>query len=306
MKIPTKFREYIWLVNTIYKAGKISFSDLRAKWLDTDMSQGVQLARSTFNRHMDAIQDIFGIYIDCDRRDGYRYFIGNEGVLAEDSVQNWILSTLSVSNTISEGLSLQGRILLESIPSENSNLEIILDAMKLKVRLQMEYQKYGHAESKQVIFEPYCIKLFKRRWYVLGHLPTDDDSPSAYRIYSFDRIKRLALTDEKFDVPTDFNAQHFFKDYYGAMISHDTQPERIIVRAFGNERYYLRDLPIHHSQREIFDCDEYAEFELFLHPTADFCSHVLSRSSQLQVTHPQWLAERICQMLRGALERYKG
>jgi hypothetical protein len=148
MKIPTKFREYIWLVNTIYKAGKISFSDLRAKWLDTDMSQGVQLARSTFNRHMDAIQDIFGIYIDCDRRDGYRYFIGNEGVLAEDSVQNWILSTLSVSNTISEGLSLQGRILLESIPSENNNLEIILDAMKLKVRLQMEYQKYGHAESK--------------------------------------------------------------------------------------------------------------------------------------------------------------
>lgn len=306
MKTPAKFREYIWLVNTIRKAGKISFSDLQTKWLETDMSEGLPLARSTFNRHMDAIQDIFGIYIDCDRRDGYRYFIGNEGVLAEDSVQTWMLSTLSVSNTISEGLSLQERILLESVPSENTRLATILEAMKQKARLQMEYQKYGHAESKQVVFEPYCIKLFKRRWYVLGHLPIDDDSPSAYRIYSFDRIKHLELMDDKFEVPADFNAQRFFKDYYGAMIAHDTQPENIIVRAFGNERYYLRDLPIHHSQREIHDCDEYAEFELHMHPTADFCSHVLSRSSQLQVLHPQWLAHRICQMLKDALERYEG
>lgn len=305
MKLPVKFREYIWLVNTIHKAGRISFADLKAKWLETDMSNGVPLARSTFNRHKDAIEDIFGIYIDCDRLDGYRYFIGNEGVLSEDSMQTWMLSTLSVNNTISESISLQERILLESIPSENTRLETILEAMKQNARLLMEYQKYGDAESKSVIFEPYCIKLFKRRWYVLGHLPTDDDSLLAFRIYSFDRIKHLTLTEDKFEVPADFNAQSFFKDYYGAMIARDIQSERIVVRAFGNERYYLRDLPMHHSQHLICDGDGYADFELHMHPTADFCSHVLSRSSQLQVIHPQWLAERICQMMKNALERYK-
>ena len=81
MKTSVKFREYIWLVNTIRKAGRISFVELQKKWLDSDMSEGVELARSTFNRHKDAIEDIFGIYIDCDRQNGYEYYIGNDYVL---------------------------------------------------------------------------------------------------------------------------------------------------------------------------------------------------------------------------------
>ncbi|MBR5743994.1 MAG: WYL domain-containing protein, partial [Muribaculaceae bacterium] len=98
MKIPALFKEYIWLVNTIRRAKRISLAEINEKWIDTDMSGGVPFARTTFNRHKDAIEDIFGIYIDCDRRDGYKYFIGNEYVLREDSVQNWMLSTLSVNN----------------------------------------------------------------------------------------------------------------------------------------------------------------------------------------------------------------
>ena len=68
MKIPAKFKEYIWLVNTIRKARRITFAEINEKWLQTDMSEGIELARSTFARHKDAIEDIFGIYIDCDRR----------------------------------------------------------------------------------------------------------------------------------------------------------------------------------------------------------------------------------------------
>ena len=95
MTTPTLFKEYIWLVNTIYRAGRISLSDINKKWIRTEMSGGAELARTIFNRHKEAIEDIFGIYIDCDRKDGYRYYIGNEDVLHEDSVQNWIFSTLT-------------------------------------------------------------------------------------------------------------------------------------------------------------------------------------------------------------------
>ena len=104
------------MVNTIYKARKITLVEINEKWVDTDMSGGVALARSTFNRHKDAIEDIFGIFIDCDRQNGYKYSIGNDSVLREDTIQNWMLSTLSVNNVISESLSLQNRILLQSAP----------------------------------------------------------------------------------------------------------------------------------------------------------------------------------------------
>ncbi len=79
MSAPTLFKEYFWLVNTIRKAcdDGITFAEINEKWLDTDMSEGVELARSTFNRHKDAIEDIFGLYIDCNRLNGYRYYIGN-------------------------------------------------------------------------------------------------------------------------------------------------------------------------------------------------------------------------------------
>ena len=82
----TKFKEYIWLVNTIYHAKAITFAEINEQWLKTDMSAGVEMARTTFYRHKCAIEDIFGIYIDCDKKNGNRYYIGNEYVLREDSV----------------------------------------------------------------------------------------------------------------------------------------------------------------------------------------------------------------------------
>ena len=63
MNIPTKFKEYIWLVSTIRKAKKISLAEINELWVKTEMSGGVELPRSTFNRHKDTIEDIFGIYI---------------------------------------------------------------------------------------------------------------------------------------------------------------------------------------------------------------------------------------------------
>ena len=34
------FKEYIWLVETIHKAGKITLAELNERWLETEMSGG--------------------------------------------------------------------------------------------------------------------------------------------------------------------------------------------------------------------------------------------------------------------------
>ena len=81
MKTPALFKEYIWLVNTIYRAKAITLADINHRWIQTEMSGGVELARATFNRHRTAIEDIFGIIIDCNRQNGYKYFISNDEVL---------------------------------------------------------------------------------------------------------------------------------------------------------------------------------------------------------------------------------
>ena len=60
----TKCKEYIWLVETIQQAGRITFAEINKKWVKTEMSGGVDFSRTTFNRHRDAILDIFGIIIE--------------------------------------------------------------------------------------------------------------------------------------------------------------------------------------------------------------------------------------------------
>ena len=309
MKTTEKFKEYIWLVNTIYKARKITLAEINEKWVDTDMSGGVALARSTFNRHKDAIEDIFGIFIDCDRQNGYRYYIGNANVLREDTIQNWMLSTLSVNNVISESLSLQNRILLQSAPCEGDYLTMVIEAMKKSVRIEVEYRKYGTDVPNRLNFEPYCIKLFKQRWYILGHFHRDatGEKPESdyFGMFSFDRILTMRLTDTKFQIDPDFDAKAYFEECFGVLVGDGTEPERIVIRAYGNERYYLRDLPIHSSQREVGHGENFSDFELTMRPTIDLSAHLLSRGSQMKVLSPTWLADEIHDMHQEAAAMYE-
>ena len=159
MKAYALFQEYIWLVNTIHRFGRLTLEEINQRWLDTELSEGIPVARSTFNRHRDAILDMFGIIIECDRKDGFRYYIFNEEVLEEDTIQNWMLSTLSVNSILSESKAVQKRILLESIPSDGDNLHKFIDAMKRGVRVKVNYRRYGAEASMSAMkLDPYFRK----------------------------------------------------------------------------------------------------------------------------------------------------
>ena len=242
----TKFKEYIWLVNTIYHAKAITFAEINERWLKTDMSEGVEMARTTFYRHKCAIEDIFGIYIDCDKKNGNRYYIGNEYVLREDSVQNWMLSTLSVGNMVEESQSLHNRILLEHVPSGGEKLQQVIKAMKESRMISLTYRRYGSPDNGTYTLAPYCVKLFHQRWYLVASFESGLKS-----VYSFDRIEKVDLLDTKFKMDENFEATDFFSKSYGIVVDEKTPCERIVLRAYGFEPYYLCDLPLHHSQQEI-------------------------------------------------------
>lgn len=311
MKIPILFKQYIWLIETIYEAGKITFAEINEKWLRTEESEGVELSRTTFNRHRDAILDMFGVIIECDRKDGYRYYIDNKDVLSDDSIANWLFSTLSVGNMLDENVGVQDRILLESIPSGNQDLRLIIKAMRENRRMIITYRRYGAASANSFLVAPYCVKLFKRRWYVLVHFgrPSYRDngngSKEALSILSLDRIENIELLQDKFTVNPEFNAVAFFNECFGIVVGDGTKPVRIVLRAYGMEPHYLRDLPLHHSQREIFATEEYTDFELFMRPTSDFKASLMSRGEWLQVISPDWLALDMQNWLQAAINRYK-
>lgn len=310
MKIPTLFKEYIWLIETIHQAGKISFAEINEKWRKREESGGVEFARTTFNRHRDAILDMFGVVIDCDRKDGYRYFIYNKEVLNSDSVANWLFSTLSVGNMLDENVAVQDRILIESVPSGDIHLKRIIKAMRESRRIMITYRRYGAASANSFSVAPYCVKLFKRRWYVLARIdrPSHDstaDRKDLLAVFALDRIENVELQKETFKIEPDFDALEYFGECFGIVVGDGTKPERIVLRAYGLEPYYMRDLPLHHTQREINATEEYTDFELYLRPTADFKSHLMSKGEWLQVIEPEWLSDDIQKWHQSAIDRYK-
>ncbi len=300
MTTPVLFREYIWLVNTIYKARKISLSEINEKWVDTEMSDGVEFSRTTFHRHKIAIEEMFGIYIECDRRNGFKYYIGNEYVLQENSVQNWMLSTLSVSSLLAESMSLNERILLENVPSGGEKLKTVIKAMKESKKISITYRRYGGHATRTFDLEPYCVKLFGQRWYLLGRF-TDRGMAT----FSLDRILEIKIKKEKFKFDEDFDAVSYFSDCFGIMIDENSKPERVVIRAYGYEPYYLRDLPLHHSQRELASNEEYTDFELCLKLTSDFKTKLLSRGEWIEILEPKALADEIVEWHQNAINRYK-
>ncbi len=55
--------KYVWLVETIYKAKKISFEEINQLWLDNDMSEGKPLALRTFHKWRVAIEEMFVVVL---------------------------------------------------------------------------------------------------------------------------------------------------------------------------------------------------------------------------------------------------
>ena len=293
------FKEYVWLIRTIWQAGRIPLEEISRRWENCSLSKGQSLARSTFNRHRSAIERIFDLQIECDRHAGNAYYIANADEIDSDRVANWLASSIAVSNMVTNSREIHNRIMLEPIPYSGETLQIIIDAMKENLIVEIEYQSYGNL-SKRYVLEPYCIRLFRQRWYLLGHY---DDK---YRIFSFDRIVNINATNKHFLIDETFDSRQFFSEFFGVMTDNRIQLQRIILRAHGQERYYLQDLPLHHSQKIIGKTDNTIDYELYLRPTTDFLATIFSRAGWVEIIYPIELKEQLMDWCRKMLTRISG
>lgn len=298
----TQLQKYTWLIETIRRAGKISHKDLSDKWERCkELSDCKPLHRATFNRWRDAIFSQFGIIIACQREGGYLYFIENPEDIDEDTLRKWMLNSFAVGNLIGEHLSLKERILVNHIPSGYRHLTVLLEAMKANRMVNITYRAFNYSRSYGILVEPYCVKLFENRWYMLGHNINRD----TIRIYGLDRIESVEITDRVFKLPKDFSAPAYFVNNFGIVTDERIKPERIVIRVNADHVPYLKTLPLHHSQHLIEDTGVYADFDLYLAPTYDFIMKLLQAGSMIEVLSPPSLRKTMKGWVTDMYELYK-
>ena len=285
--------KYVWVIETIYRRRKISFKELNELWLRDDISRGVEIPKRTFDNWRYVISDMFGITIANENRGEYRYYIDNEDDLRHNGLRSWLYNTLCVSNTLARSQSIKNRILLEYIPSGQEYLQPIIDAMKENRVLNITYHSYWMDEETSFDVQPYCVKLFRQRWYMVARSTHPYYYEQGPRVYALDRIHDLYATGETFNMPKDWDAQEFFNGCFGITADQRIDIQTIKLKVTASQANYIRDLKLHESQEECERNDEYSIFTYQLRPTFDFIQELLWNGADMEVLEPLQLREEI-------------
>ena len=295
------FNRYVWLVDVIYRRGKISFEEINDCWQRSSLNlDGEDMPLRTFHNHRKAIEQMFDINIECDKRNGYNYYIENTEDMERGGVRTWLLNTFAVNNLINESHKLKQRILFEKIPSGQTYLIPIIEAMRDELSLEISYQNFWRDTPFRFEIYPYCVKVFKQRWYVIAYSP----NKGQILIYALDRIQNLSTTENRFELPKDFDGEAFFTDCFGIIAEEGMKAERVLIKVCKNQDSYIKALPLHHSQKEEENTAEYTIFSYHIKPTYDFRQELLSHGSDIEVLSPEWFRNEMIEIVKGMCVRY--
>lgn len=296
--------KYVWVIETIYRKQKISFKDLNELWLRDDISRGVEIPKRTFDNWRYVIWDMFGIDIVNENRGQYRYYIDNVEDISKNGMRSWLYNTFCVSNALANSQSIKDRILLEEVPSGQQYLQPIIEAMKENHVIKITYHSYWKDEENTFDVQPFCVKLFRQRWYLVARSTYPYYYEQGPRIYSLDRIRNLHSTDETFQLPEDWDSQEFFDEFFGIIANHRFELETIKLKVSAGQANYIRDLKLHRSQDEVERNEEYSIFSYRLRPAFDFIQEILKNGEDMEVLEPEWLRKEIAEKIKRMWNKY--
>ncbi len=288
---------YIWILDTIKQHGRITRGELSELWKRSSVSQGETLTRRTFYNYRLSIQEIFSINIECDPAT-YEYYITDEDP-HNRSVTDWMLNSAAVSDVLSNSRQVSSRIFLEDIPSAREHLSTILEAIKQSRIIRFDYNNFTRSRPATGLrFEPFVLKLFRQRWYVVGM----NVAESRLKTYALDRMSNVRIDKASFALPDGFDPEAYFRDSFGIVVTRQA-PRRIVLRCDPLQAKYLRALPLHASQQETVH-DTYSLFTYRMRVTDDLADELMSYAGRVTVVSPPELRAIMTERLRCALEAY--
>ena len=299
--ISKTYYKYIWLLDLLLTSDPIPFEDICAV---SEVDFGSPIPIRTFHEHRKGIKEMFGVDIVCDRKKNV-YYVKNPEALNENRLAKWLLRKYSIPKDFATFNGMKDRVLLEEIPLGQAFLDNILDAMQRNVELRIDYQRYerGQEEHMQTFhFQPYALKVYNRRWYLLGYKKEKED----LRLISLDRVHDLKKLNTHFELPSDFDARKYFADVVGVYKDKDKQVLNVKIRAYGVQAEYLRSTPLHKSQAEVRSKHgEFAEFTYRLCITPELISQLLAMGENVEVLEPKELKDEMKKRISKMFNFYK-
>jgi proteasome accessory factor B len=263
-----------------------------------DDSLNIGFSKRTLQRDIREIRNLWGVDIEYSAANK-GYFI-SQGEMEQMNFQRMIeafdmFHSLNLSRDIAPFIYLEKRK-----PQGTENLYGLLHAIKNKLRIRFSYQKYWEDKIGQRTAEPYGLKEFKSRWYLMAKDLKDDKVKS----FALDRLTSLEISQDAFTPPKDYDIEDNYRYSFGIINPDDEPPQEIVLSFDAFQGKYIKSLPLHDTQQVLVDNDEELQIRLKLRVTHDLIMELLSYGSTMKVLKPEKLIAEIKQAHKEAYEQY--
>ena len=256
------------------------------------------ISKRTFQRDLEDIRSLFNIEIKYDFSRKV-YLIDNE---EQVDVTDRILEAFDTFNALNITDRLSKYIHFEKRkPQGTENLYGLLHAIKNSFQIHFSYQKFWDDEAHRRTVEPFALKEFKNRWYIIAK----DINDERIKTFGLDRLTNLDITRKTFKYPVDYDIEKEFKYCFGIISPNDIESEEIMLSFNPDQGKYIKSLPLHESQEIMLDTEYELQIKLKLCNTFDFRMELLSYGNDVKVLKPESLIKEIKDTLQKAIEQYK-
>ncbi len=258
----------------------------------------IEITKRTFQRDLDEIRSLFNVDIEYDFSRKV-YAISEE---SQNATNHRMLEAFDMFNALNITDDLSNYVYFENRkPKGTENFYGLLHAAKNHLTIRYFYLKYEDDQITQRIAEPYGLKEFKGRWYLIAKDQKDD----AIKTFGLDRIQNLEITRKRFDAPKNFNANTLFKNCFGIINPTDGKVENIILSFDSFQGKYIKSFPIHGTQQVLIDNEKEVRIGLALNVTHDLVMELLSYGETLVVMKPAGLRNTIREVAKKILASHR-
>lgn len=263
-----------------------------------DDTLNVGLSKRTFQRDIREISNLFGINIEYSKTNRGYYIHQSE---SENMNFHRMMEAFDLFNSLNLAHDFTPYIHLESRrPQGTENLYGLLHAIKNRFKIKFDYQKFWEDELSHRIVEPYALKEFKNRWYLMAKSTNEPHVKS----FALDRLTNLEITTQHFQYPKDYNVEQSYRYCFGIINPEELEPQNIVLSFNTFQGKYIKTLPLHTTQKIILENEKETRIQLKLRVTHDFIMELLSFGDKMKILKPKSLANQIKQAHKSAWTQY--
>jgi len=255
-----------------------------------------EISLRTFQRDINEIRTIFNIDIQCNTNN--QYYI-NEDETQEFS--NRMLEAFDIINSLNIANEVSPYVILEKRCSLGTEYILaLLKAIKDRTIIKINYQKFDEETPSERELEPYALKEFKGRWYLLAKDLKDD----IIKTFALDRIKAIKSIGKKYSVSTESSATEYFRHCYGIFLPEENEPSEIVLAFNPLQGKYIKSYPLHESQKILLDGEEELRISLYLNESYDLIMELLSFGPNVKVIKPLSLKNKMQENIKEMKQLY--